>query len=157
MTSHAKAFGFGIVLALVGIGLYVQFGSSALTRPEVTVYKSPSCGCCSDWVSHLRENDFHVTVESRMNVQPVKQELGVPPDLTACHTATVGGYVLEGHVPAEQVKRLLHDQPDVQGLTVPGMPVGSPGMERGSRVDPYAVHAFTLSGDTSTFARYGGQ
>jgi len=156
MTSHLKAFGIGIVLAGLGIGAYLQFGASG---PEagttVTVYKSPTCQCCDKWITHLRENGFSVDVESQMNVRPVKRQLGVPNGLEACHTATVGGYVVEGHVPAQEVKRLLDDRPDVRGLSVPGMPIGSPGMERGNRVDPYEVLAFTTEGDTSTFARYG--
>lgn len=158
MTTYLKAFGFGIVLALVALGAYLQFGSTASEDlPAVTVYKSPTCGCCAKWATHLREEGFSVDVQSRMNVQPIKRELGVPGDLAACHTATVGGYVVEGHVPAREVKRLLREQPEVTGLGVPGMPIGSPGMERGDRVEPYTVHAFTSSGETEAFATYGEQ
>jgi len=154
--SHLKAFGVGVVLALLGIGGYYYYGPGASpTLPTVTVYKSPSCNCCADWVTYMREQGFPVTVESRYNVGPVKQEVGVPSSLSSCHTAVVGNYVVEGHVPAEQVKQLLREQPDVRGLSVPGMPVGSPGMERGDRVEPYEVVSFTLAGDTSAVARYG--
>lgn len=156
--AHAKAFGLGIVLALVGIGAYLQFSSSASADlPTITVYKSPTCGCCVDWVSHLRDNGFSVKVESRANVQPVKRQLGVPSNLSSCHTATVGNYVVEGHVPADDVKRLLRTNPKVKGLSVPGMPIGSPGMERGDRVQPYEVLTFAPNGETSVFAQYGGQ
>jgi hypothetical protein len=156
-STHAKAFGLGILLAAVGLGAYWQWGpsASAANLPEVTVYKSPTCGCCTEWVSHLREEGFEVKVEDRVNVRPVKQQLGVPKGLASCHTATVGNYVVEGHVPAEQVKRLLHNKPNLKGISVPGMPIGSPGMERGDRVQPYSVVGFTASGDTTTVAQYG--
>lgn len=154
--SHLKAFGIGIFLAALGIGVYFQFGSSASADlPAVTVYKSPSCDCCAEWVSHMQEQGFPVEVKSRFNVGPVKKQVGVPSDLSSCHTAVVGNYVVEGHVPAQDVKQLLRETPDVRGLSVPGMPVGSPGMERGDRVDPYAVLAFTPAGDTTVFAQYG--
>lgn len=155
--SHLKAFGVGVVLALAGLGGYLYFGPSASADlPTVTVYKSPTCNCCSKWVSHMREQGFPIEVESRVNVGPVKRQVGVPSSLAACHTAVVGGkYVVEGHVPAREVKRLLRETPDVRGLSVPGMPIGSPGMERGDRVEPYEVLAFTPSGDTTVFAQYG--
>lgn len=88
-------------------------------------------------------------------MQPIKKQAGIPSSLAACHTATVDNYVVEGHVPAQDVKRLLRERPNVRGLSVPGMPVGSPGMERGNRVEPYEVLTFTASGDTSVFAQYG--
>lgn len=154
--SHLKAFGVGIVLALLGVGGYYYFGPAASSSlPTVTVYKSPSCNCCNKWVSHMREQGFQVKIESRFNVSPVKKQVGLPSSLAACHTATVGNYVVEGHVPAEDVKALLREKPDVRGLSVPGMPVGSPGMERGDRVEPYEVLTFTPAGDTTVFARYG--
>jgi hypothetical protein len=154
--SHAKAFGLGIVLALLGLGAYLQWGPGASPDlPTVTVYKSPTCGCCGDWVTHLEEEGFPVTVESRANVRPVKRRLGVPAGLASCHTAVVQDYVVEGHVPAAEIKRLLEHTPSFRGLSVPGMPVGSPGMERGDRVEPYAVVGFTAAGDTSVVAQYG--
>jgi hypothetical protein len=153
-SSHLKAFGGGIVLALLGLGLYLQFGTSP-DLPTVTIYKSPSCDCCAEWATHMREQGFPVQVESQFTLKPLKQQLGVPGALASCHTAVVNDYVIEGHVPAEDVKDLLRQAPEVRGLSVPGMPVGSPGMERGSRVDPYEVVAFTASGDTSVVAKYG--
>jgi len=154
--SHLKAFGVGVVLALLGVGGYFYFGSSASADlPTTTVYKSPSCNCCAEWITHMREQGFTVEVESRFNVKPVKKQVGVPGALAACHTAVVGNYVVEGHVPAADVKQLLRTKPDVRGLSVPGMPVGSPGMERGDRVEPYEVFTFTPAGDTTVFARYG--
>lgn len=157
--SHLKAFGVGIVLAVVGLGIYLQFFQSTASAelPTVTVYKSPTCQCCTDWVQHMRDQGFEVEVESRANVNPVKKQLGLPSSLAACHTAVVDSYVVEGHVPGGDVKRLLRERPDVRGLSVPGMPVGSPGMEQGDYVEPYEVIAFSPNGDTETFATYDSQ
>ena len=155
--SHFKAFGVGVVLAIVGIAAYVQFGMSSATPaelPAVTVYKSPTCQCCAKWVDHLQANGFEVTTSDRSDMQQVKQHYNVPRELASCHTAVVGGYVVEGHVPADEIKRLLAERPSVAGLTVPGMPVGSPGMEQGSQQDPYNVLTFTQQGNANVFARY---
>jgi len=154
--SHFKAFGIGIALAIAAIGAYVQWGPGAgSATPTVTVYKSPTCGCCSEWVTHLRDNGFSVKVQDEINVRPIKARLGVPRPLSSCHTAVVGEYVVEGHVPAGDIKRLLRERPSFHGLSVPGMPVGSPGMEQGNYVEPYAVVGFTPQGDTTHVARYG--
>lgn len=115
--------------------------------PLVRVWKSPSCGCCGDWVEHMRAAGFPVEVHDVQNVMAVKTENGVPAEHASCHTATVDGYVLEGHVPADLVQRMLAERPDIEGLLVPGMPVGSPGMEMEGRKDDYDVLA--LSGDGS--------
>ena len=161
-THLLKAFGIGVLLAVLGLGGYTYFGSSSTYQtvdgsnlPTITVYKSPTCGCCSKWVDHLRENGFTVrsqNVESRAALQ---QEHGIPRMMGSCHTGVVEGYVVEGHVPAQDVARLLREKPDIAGLTVPGMPVGSPGMEQGDRLDPFAVMAFTDDGRASVFSRYG--
>ena len=154
--SHMKAFGIGIVLAVLGLGVYMQWGPGATADlPEGTVYKSPTCGCCSDWVTHLRDNGFSVTVKDEVNMKPIKKRAKIPQNLSACHTAAVGNYIVEGHVPAEQVKQMLREKPDLHGITVPGMPAGSPGMERGDYVEPYSVIGFTASGDTTVVAQYG--
>ena len=158
LSSHAKAFGIGVVLALLGLGVYVQWGPGASADlPPITVYKSPTCGCCSDWVTHLRDNGFSVDVKEEVNMQPIKRRGKVPKQLASCHTATIAGYVVEGHVPAEQIERLLRQKPSLHGISVPGMPVGSPGMERGDYVEPYSVVGFTTSGDTTVVAQYGPQ
>ena len=160
LSSHVKAFGIGIVVAIVGIVAYIQFGASASTPsiegelPAVTVYRSPTCQCCEKWVDHLRANGFEVDMQSRNDMQQVKQHYNVPRELASCHTGVVGGYVVEGHVPADEIKRLLAEGPGVAGITVPGMPVGSPGMEQGNQQDPYNVLTFTQQGDASVFARY---
>ncbi len=119
----------------------------------VTVYKSPSCGCCGNWVEYMREAGFTVAVVDQDDLTDVKKRLGVSGDLQSCHTATVGGYVLEGHVPVEDVKRLLAERPEVVGLAVPGMPMGSPGME-GMRKDPYDVVSFDRAGKREVFASH---
>ena len=116
----------------------------------VTVYKSPTCGCCTKWVDHIREAGFRVEVRDTPNVQPVKTEHGLPGHLASCHTALVGGYVVEGHVPADVIRRLLRERPEVAGVAVPGMPMGSPGME-GPYTDPYQVIAFGKDGGTSVY------
>ena len=122
--------------------------------PTVTVYKSPTCGCCASWVDHLRANGFPVDVQDVEDLQAVKAEYGIPAPLQSCHTAVVDGYVVEGHVPAADVKRLLDERPDAGGLAVPGMPVGSPGMEQGDTVQPYDVLLLD-DGQTSVFAQHG--
>jgi hypothetical protein len=119
----------------------------------VTVYKTPDCGCCSDWAGHLRANGFEVTVFSVKDLEQVKKELGVPLHLSACHTAKVGGYVIEGHVPAVDIKRLLKERPRISGLVVPCMPMGSPGME-GPWADDYDVLTFHKGKAGGIFASY---
>lgn len=126
--------------------------------PTMTVYKSPSCGCCSQWVDHVKDAGFTVREVNTDNLNAVKTEMGVPARLASCHTAVVGGVLVEGHVPAADVKRLLRDKPTgVRGIAVPGMPIGSPGMEQGppSRYERYQVLAFTASGEFSVFATHG--
>lgn len=148
----------GIVLAAITIFALSQFGvvSASDDLPPMTVYQDPNCGCCGDWIDHLEENGFEVEAEFRNDMGNVKQQAGVPQHLSSCHTALVGDYVIEGHVPADDIKALLYNAPEgIQGLTVPGMPVGSPGMERGDRLDPYDVLSFTSDGATRVVASYG--
>jgi hypothetical protein len=124
--------------------------------PTVTVYKSPTCGCCTLWEDHLRASGFEVESVPRTDMGAVKDSLGVPSHLSSCHTAVVGDYVVEGHVPAEHVARMLEEAPAARGLAVPGMPIGSPGMEMGDRRDPYDVIVFDAAGDGAVFARVEG-
>jgi len=112
----------------------------------MTVYKSPACGCCESWIEHLREAGFDVEVEDTNDLAAVKAEQGVPASLSSCHTAVAGGYVFEGHIPVEDIVAFLEETPDARGLAVPGMPIGSPGMEQGDRVDPFDVILFDESG-----------
>jgi hypothetical protein len=111
-------------------------------KPVITVHKDPTCGCCSGWVEHLQKAGFGTKVSDTRDIDAVKRRLGVPDDLAACHTAEVAGYIVEGHVPAAALKRFLAEKPEAQGLAVPGMPIGSPGME-GGRPEKYDVVLFT--------------
>jgi hypothetical protein len=126
----------------------------ARERPAITVWKDPNCGCCGGWVEYIRRSGFAVTVIETSYVLAIKAKLQVPPDLASCHTAEIGGYTLEGHVPAEAVLRLLAEKPSARGLAVPGMPIGSPGME-GEQPEPYDVLLFG-DGIERRFARFVG-
>ncbi len=135
-------------LALVAAFLVLQRSTAEAESPAILVHKDPNCSCCAGWVRHLKDAGFGVRVEETTNLQPVRKRLGVPADLAACHTAEVDGYVLEGHVPAAAVRRLLEQRPQAVGLAVPGMPVGSPGMEGGTP-QRYDVVLFGANGRQS--------
>lgn len=123
--------------------------------PLLVVHKSPSCGCCGLWVEHMQQAGFPVEVRDTNELSPIKERLGVPYGKGSCHTAEVAGYVIEGHVPADDVKRLLAQRPDAKGLVLPGMPLGSPGMETpDGRMDSYTVELVANDGTTSAFARH---
>ncbi len=121
---------------------------------EVVVYKTPYCGCCSLWADHMKANGFSVIEVEVDDIGTYKQQHGIPDRLASCHTALVEGYVIEGHVPAADVSSLLQDRPDIHGLSVPGMPIGSPGMEQGDRVQAYAVLAIRKDGSVYTYNTY---
>lgn len=123
---------------------------------QVTVHKSPTCGCCTAWVDHMTQAGYPVEVIEEEDLSPLKLALGVPSGTESCHTAIVGDYFIEGHVPAEDVARLLRERPDARGLTVPGMPVGSPGMEVPSgEVQPYVVFLVNKDGSTTLYSEHG--
>jgi hypothetical protein len=137
------------------LGALVPTPAYAAARKTVTVYKDPSCGCCTKWVEHLRAAGLQPIVHDRVDMDSLKDSLGVPATLRSCHTAVAGRYVIEGHVPAADVKRLMASAPKgIVGIAVPGMPAGSPGMEMGGRADHYDVIAFSMTGETKMFARY---
>ncbi len=117
---------------------------------EITVYKDPSCGCCAKWVNYLRQNGFTVSAIDVPNIQELKSRFGVPKVLGSCHTARVEGYVVEGHVPADVIRRMLTERPSFTGIAVPGMPAGSPGME-GPNPDHYDIIGFDAQGNTTVF------
>lgn len=127
---------------------------AAPTLPQVEVFKNPSCGCCGAWADHLRAAGFPVKLTLVEDTGAVRQRLGMPDRFGSCHTATVGSYTLEGHVPADEVKRLLALKPKAVGLAVPSMPPGSPGMEMGARKDPYNVFLIDKRGHETVFASY---
>ena len=128
---------------------------AAVPAPRIVVYKSKSCGCCAKWIDHIRDAGFEVVVHDEESMDQLKDELGVPPQVRSCHTALVGGYLIEGHVPAADIRRLLAARTKVAGLAVPGMPSGTPGMaEPGSKVGDFEVLAFQSSGSTQVFTRH---
>ena len=142
-----------LLTGAAALGLAATGLTQAQTTQGIEVWKDPNCGCCQDWISHLEQNGFKAKVFDSGN-NAVRARLGMPQPLGSCHTALVQGYVIEGHVPAQDVKRLLARKPVAAGLSVPGMPVGSPGMEVGSRKDPYQVLLIDKAGRSSVFARY---
>jgi hypothetical protein len=144
-------------LALVTLCLLVPApGSTAQGRlPVVEVYKEPTCGCCSKWIDHLRSHGFTARAIDTDRIDEIKTSRGVPRQARSCHTAIVGGYVVEGHVPAADILRLLKERPAVAGIAVPGMPIGSPGMEvPGTRAQAFDVIAFGKDGSTRVFASH---
>ena len=123
--------------------------------PAIDVYKTATCGCCIEWVEHLQANGFKVNVNNVPDTGPYREKYGIPQALGSCHTATVQGYTLEGHVPAREIKRLLKERPKAAGLAVPGMPIGSPGMEvEGRTADSYDVLLVNASGKHAVYQRY---
>jgi len=145
-------------LLLVSLGACAQ--EPAPPEPEplplVIVYKSPACGCCLAWAEHMQSSGFPLEMHDVQDLSAIKAEAGVPAGMGSCHTARVAGYFLEGHVPADDVKRLLSEKPDALGLAVPGMPLGSPGMVQGERRQPYDVMLVARDGSTSVFSSYPG-
>ena len=130
---------------------------AAAARPRIKVYKDSGCACCGAWVDRLKEAGFDATVEEREDMADIKKLLAVPSDLTSCHTGFVQGYAIEGHVPPDDVKRLIKSKPKAKGLAVPGMPVNSPGMEMPGEPDErYTVWLFQKSGERTAFAEHGG-
>lgn len=144
---------------ILGLALSATFGFStpllaAGAAQSIHVYKSPTCGCCTAWVDHLKSNGFDVEATETNDMNRVKIDAGLTRNLASCHTAFVGDYVIEGHVPADDIRRLIANAPKAKGLTVPGMPAGSPGMEMGSRKDHYEVLMFNDQGQTKVFSEY---
>ena len=129
-------------------------GEQAALTSELVVFRSPTCGCCGLWIEHMKTAGFHVKDKITGDMTAIKQQYDVPANLASCHTAIVDGYVVEGHVPAEDVQRLLNSKSDVAGVTVPGMPIGSPGMESGDHVEPYTVFSFREEGAIAPFAEH---
>lgn len=145
------------LLALALAASVSLFANAAQAAAEaIEVWKSATCSCCEAWVEHMDANGFAVTARNvdSPTLQQIKRQAGLTKDLSACHTGKIGGYVVEGHVPAADVKRLLAEKPDAVGLTVPGMPVGSPGMEDGDKTEPYDVLLVKKDGTTEIFAKH---
>ncbi|ANQ86112.1 DUF411 domain-containing protein [Azoarcus olearius] len=140
-----------LVALLAGAGVAVPVLAAG---EAVTMYKDPNCGCCGKWAEHMRSHGFSVKEIATPRMGEVKREAGVPQVLGSCHTAKVGGYVVEGHVPAADVKRMLADKPQILGISAPGMPQGSPGMEGPYPADRYDVVSFDRDGKQAVFARH---
>jgi hypothetical protein len=145
-----------IVRALIGTAaaLVTAKQLKAETLPPVLVYRNPGCPCCEKWKQLMAAAGFNITMQEDANLAGRATSLGVPENLHGCHTGTVGDYVISGHIPPEDVIRLLREMPQVKGLSVPGMPVGSPGMEVGDRKDSYEVVAFRSDGSSYSFAKH---
>ncbi|WP_305909225.1 DUF411 domain-containing protein [Methylomarinum roseum] len=147
-------------ITLFSLLLFISFVANSESQnmaggvPEIVVYRSPTCGCCGKWVQHLRDQRFKIKDVVSDDMQAIKDKYGVPREMASCHTAVIDGYVIEGHVPARDIKRLLEMKPDVVGISVPGMPVGTPGMEMGGRKDPYQVISFDKEGRYRVFDDY---
>jgi hypothetical protein len=151
MTTMARA---AIVGMLLCFGLAVRvLPAGAADGPTIEVWKSATCGCCRAWVKHLQDAGFNVRVTELEDVAPIKRQFKVPPELSSCHTALVDGYVVEGHVPAADIMRMLKERPKIKGIYLPGMPVGSPGME-GPNGDKYDVLALDDAGKVTVFATH---
>ncbi len=121
---------------------------------EMTVYRSPSCGCCGVWIEHAEKHGFKVEDIKTEEMAALKQKYNIPPQLAACHTTIIDGYVIEGHIPADDIKRFLTEKPELVGLAVPGMPLGTPGMEAGDLKQPFQVFAFNDRGEVKVFKEY---
>jgi hypothetical protein len=141
------------ILALAGACGLPALAQARQAAPVIEVYKSEACGCCGAWVEHLKANGFAARVTNVDNPSDYRERAGIPNQLGSCHTALVGGYAIEGHVPAAEIKRLLAEKPKARGLAVPGMPLGSPGME-GPRKDPYDVFLVDARGRATVYKHY---
>jgi hypothetical protein len=142
-------------IAVLGLGVAAQSKPATAASPKITVYKTSSCGCCKLWVDHLKASGFDVQAMdvSAEQVRSVSKAAGLKDDDVSCHTAKVGNYIVEGHVPADDIKRMLKEKPAIAGIAAPGMPQGSPGMEQGAK-EAYDVVAFTKDGKTTVYAKH---
>jgi hypothetical protein len=144
-----KMFNFFVCLFV-----YLLVSSSIVAASEIYVYKNPYCGCCNRWIAYLKEQGYTVKSENNPMLPAMKEAIGITPELASCHTAVVDGYFLEGHVPAEDIKHLLDERPDIKGLTVSGMPIGAPGMEQGDTKERYDVLAVKKDGSTYVYSTH---
>ena len=126
----------------------------AMEGKNMTVYKSPYCGCCTSWVEIMEKKGFNVTTKKVDNVNEIKAKVGITRDTASCHTAIVDGYVVEGHVNYSAIKKMLKNKPDIKGITVPGMPIGSPGMEQGDMKQPYDILYINKDGSTGVYEKH---
>ncbi len=149
-----KVMGLGIAVVLLSGAAGMQSLRASGDAPVIKVFKSPSCGCCGKWVDQAKAAGFKVEITNTENMEVVKKQAGVPEHLQSCHTASVDGYVIEGHVPFKDIRRMLKMRPKARGLSVPGMVTGSPGMEYGNEREPFNVVLFDASGSEKIFQSY---
>ncbi len=150
-----QRFAIGVVAIAMSILVASEPSMAASSKsPTINVYRDPSCSCCGGWIEHLAAQGFQPTSIATSDMEKLKQQYGVPEGFASCHTAVIDKYVIEGHVPAEDIKRLLVEKPNVTGIAVPGMPIGTPGMEDGDRKDSFTVLSFDEQGKTAAFNRY---
>lgn len=147
-----------LAISLLAVNAVVSAENVESENPvEIVVYRSPTCGCCEKWLAHLQQNNFSIKDIVTPDVQAIKNKYGVPAEMASCHTAIVNGYVVEGHVPATDIKALLKNKPNIAGIAVPGMPIGTPGMEMGGKKEPYKVMEFDKNGHSQIFNSYNGE
>lgn len=146
--------GAALVAILGAAWAFSETGAFGSDTDAITMYKNQGCQCCDKWATYLEDEGFEVSSETPQNLDAFKKEHGVPYQLSSCHTAVVGDYIVEGHVPADDIKRMLNDQPDAIGIAVPGMPIGSPGMEQGNQYEEYDVILFEEDGGQSVYASH---
>lgn len=154
-TKKNKISYFFPLLAFITVSFYIGYDliSNTAQAEEIMVYKSPTCGCCNKWVKHLEKEGFDVKTKDYRDMKPIKKRFGVKPKFQSCHTAKVGKYFIEGHVSASDIKKLLKEKPDIKGLSAPGMPMGSPGME-GHRRDNYSIYAIDKNHNATVYSQY---
>lgn len=144
-----------LILLLAGGAIWYIMDNYEQQSPDIVMYKNPGCQCCDEWAHYMQANGYSIAIDKSVDVRSVKADYNVPYDLASCHTAIIDGYVVEGHVPADAVKRLLNERPDAIGLAVPGMPTGSPGMEiPGRENEPYDVYLIDQNGQRTVFSSY---
>lgn len=152
---YIKLLAVRLVVIVAVIWLVTATSALAASKAlKITVYRDPSCSCCGGWMEHLTSQGFQPRNVLTSDIDALKQQYGVPNDLASCHTAVINGYVIEGHVPADEIKRLLAEQPHITGIAVPGMPVGAPGMESGDVREPFSVFSFDKQENMEVFNQY---
>ena len=151
---RSKQSSFKKMVRYVAAACLAGAATLGFSAEKMTVYKSPTCGCCSEWAQIMKRSGFDVDIREVPDILPYEQKFGVPQHLSSCHIATVGGYVVEGHVPASDIQRLLRERPKAKGIVVPGMPQGSPGMEQGRAKERYETLLIDAGGRFTVFERH---
>ena len=151
---NRRNFVSAALATFASIGVLQALGAKAATYPAIKAYRNPGCGCCEKWAGQLKQAGFAITMEDDPELEKRRVAAGVPADIAGCHTALMGDYIIEGHVPVDDIKRLLAEKPIARGLAVPGMPAESPGMENGGKPDAFTVFLFKTDGTKTTYAQH---